>query len=278
MTFDIRRYLMIGLGSMISGIGINAFLVPHHMLSGGISGVAMIFYFLFNWPLGMMIAIGNIPLFYAAYRLLDRAYLYCSIYGLLIFSLSIDSTRFLANINLVDDIMLAAIFGGVISGIGSGLIFRNNGSSGGTDIIAIIVKKYFAVNIGIVVFGINLCIMLVAAFLFGTKPAMYTLISMYVSSSVMDKVIEGFNRKKTVMIISEQSGAIAQSVLSEVGRGATFLTGEGAYTHQNKKVLFIVVTLTQIARIKVIVEKVDPQAFMIVQDAAEVAGKGFSRR
>lgn len=278
MTFDIRRFLMIGLGSMISGIGINAFLVPHHMLSGGISGLAMIFYFLFNWPLGMMIAIGNLPLFYAAYRLLDREYLYCSLYGLLVFSLSVDGTRFLANINLADDIMLAAIFGGVISGIGAGLIFRNNGSSGGTDIIAIIAKKYFSLNIGIVVFSINFCIMLIAAFLFGAKPAMYTLISMYVGSSVTDKVIEGFNRKKTVMIISEHSGVIAQSVLSEVGRGATFLNGEGAYTRQDKKVLFIVVTLTQIARIKVIVEKIDPHAFMIVQDAAEVAGKGFSRR
>lgn len=272
------RYAMVGLGSMISGAAINAFLVPHHMLSGGISGIAMIFYFLFNWPLGVMIAIGNIPLFYAAYKLLDREYLIGALFGLAIFSVSIDATRFLTEINLVDDIILAAVYGGVISGIGSGIIFRVGGSAGGTDIIAFIVKKYYSYNMGLVIFSINLVIMAVAAFLFGVKPAMYTLITMFIGSSVTDKVIEGFNRKKTIMIISDLSDEIATGILSEVGRGVTILKGEGAYTRSDKRVIFVVVTLTQIARIKFIVEKVDPHAFMIVQDAAEVMGRGFTGR
>ena len=270
------RYFFVGLGSIICGAGINAFLVPHHMLSGGISGIAMIFYFLFDWSLGMMIAIGNVPLFYAAYRLLDREYVIGALFGMAIFSASVDATSFLSQLNLVDDILLAAIFGGVIAGLGSGIIFRVGGSSGGTDIVAAIVKKYYSLNIGVVVFSINLVIMSVAAFLFGLKPAMYTLISMYIGSSVTDKVIEGFNRKKTIFIISDLSEAIAAAILKEVGRGVTFIKGEGAYTHQDKKVIFVVVTLIQISRIKFIVQKVDPQAFMIVQDAAEVAGRGFT--
>lgn len=278
MQQRVWRYAMVGLGSMISGAAINAFLVPHHMLSGGISGIAMIFYFLFNWPLGIMIAIGNIPLFYAAYKLLDREYVVGALFGLAIFSVSIDATRFLTEINLVDDIILAAVYGGVISGIGSGIIFRVGGSAGGTDIIAFIVKKYYSYNMGFVIFSINLVIMAIAAFLFGVKPAMYTLITMFIGSSVTDKVIEGFNRKKTIMIISDLSDEIATGILSEVGRGVTILKGEGAYTRSDKRVIFVVVTLTQIARIKFIVEKVDPRAFMIVQDAAEVMGKGFSGR
>lgn len=272
------RYAFVGLGSFIGGSAINAFLVPHHMLSGGVSGIAMIFYFLFDWPLGLMIAVGNIPLFYAAYKLLDREYVLCALYGMVIFSLSIDATRFLTKMNLVDDIILASVYGGVISGLGSGIIFRVGGSAGGTDIIATLVKKYYSYNIGVVVFSINLVIMTIAAFLFGLKPAMYTLITMFIGASVTDKVIEGFNRKKTVLIISDVSEEIAAAILKEVGRGVTFLKGEGAYTRQDKKVVFVVVTLTQIARIKFIVEKVDPQAFMIVQDAAEVLGRGFSAR
>lgn len=270
------RYSMVAAGSLISGIAINTFLIPHHLFSGGVSGVAMILYFLFEWPIGPQIIALNIPIFYAAYRLLDRDYVICGVFGMLIFSFATDATRFLSTINLVDDTLLAAIYGGVISGIGSGMIFRAGGSAGGTDTVATIAKKYYSLNVGLVGFSINVFLMLVAAILFGVKPAMYTLLSFFVGSRVTDAVIEGLNRKKTVMIISEMNEAIAEAIMDEVGRGATFLEGTGAFTGQEKKVLFVVVTLTQIAKIKFIIEKMDPHAFMIVQDAAEVLGHGFS--
>ncbi len=270
------RYSMVAVGSLISGMAINTFLIPHHLFSGGVSGVAMILYFLFEWPIGVQIILLNIPIFYAAYRLLDKEYVLCGLFGMLIFSIATDTTRFLSTVNLIDDTLLAAIYGGVITGIGSGLIFRAGGSSGGTDTIAAIIKKYYSLNVGLVGFSINVFLMLVAAVLFGVKPAMYTLLSFFVGSQVTDSVIEGLNRKKTVLIISEKNQEIAEAILDEVGRGATFLEGTGAYTGQDKKVLFVVVTLTQIAKIKFIIEKTDPHAFMIVQDAAEVLGHGFS--
>lgn len=270
------QYLWVGLGSMITGIGINTFLIPHHLLSGGASGLALIFYFIFGWPPGLMTVVINIPIFILAYRLLDRAYVVGAIYGLVVFSTAIDATRFLSTLNLVDDTLLAAICGGVVSGIGIGIVFRHNGSSGGTDIIAAIMKKYYSFNMGLVGFSINVIIMSVAAFLFGFKPAIYTLLSMYVSARLTDNVIEGFNRRKTIIIISDQSQKLADLILKEIHRGVTFLEGEGAFTHQDKKVLFVVVTLTQIGKIKLIATQVDPQAFIIVQDAAEVSGKGFS--
>ena len=271
-----RRYAFVALGSLISGVAINAFLVPHHLFSGGVSGVAMIFYFLFNWPIGVQVAILNIPIFYAAYRFMDLDYVLCGFFGMLIFSSAIDLTRFFADLQIVDDTLLAAIYGGVISGIGSGLIFRASGSAGGTDTIATIIKKYYAFNVGFISFAINVVLMMVAAILFGVKPAMFTLLSFFVGSRVTDAVIEGFNRKKTVMIISENNDEIAEAIMDEVGRGATFLQGFGAFTGQEKKIIFVVVTLTQIAKIKFIVEKIDPHAFMIVQEAAEVLGKGFT--
>ncbi len=272
------RYSMVAIGSLISGVAINTFLIPHQLFSGGVSGVAMILYFLFQWPIGLQIIVLNIPIFYAAYRFLDRDYVICGLFGMLVFSLATDATRFLTQANLVDDTLLAAIYGGVISGIGSGLIFRVNGSAGGTDTVATIIKKYYSLNVGLVGFSINVFLMIVAAALFGVKPAMYTLLSFFVGGRVTDAVIQGLNHKKTIMIISELHAEIAEAVLDEVGRGATFLEGSGAYTGQKKNVLFVVVTLTQIARIKLIVEKMDPHAFMIVQDAAEVLGHGFSRR
>lgn len=273
---QIGRYLMVAAGSLIAGVAINAFLIPHQLFSGGVSGVAMILYFLFGWPIGLQIIVLNIPIFYAAYRLLDRDYVICGLFGMFVFSLATDATRFLSTYQVVDDTLLAAIYGGVITGIGGGLIFRVSGSSGGTDTIATIIKKYYSLNVGLVGFSINLFLMIVAALLFGVKPAMYTLLSFFVSSRVTDAVIEGLNRKKTILIISDQHEKIAEAILDEVGRGATFLDGSGAYTGQNKKVLFVVVTLTQIAKIKFIIEKTDPHAFMIVQDAAEVLGHGFT--
>lgn len=273
---QIIRYLVIALGSLICGVSINAFLVPHHMLSGGLAGIAMIFHFLFDWPIGLQVAVLNLPVMYAAYRLMDKAYFASAMYGMLIFSVAIDATRGLAELNVVDDILLAAIYGGVISGIGSGLVFRVNASSGGTDTIAALLKKYYAFNISYVGFSINCVLMTIAAFLFGFKPAMYTLLSMYVGANIIDRVIQGFNTKKTVTIISENADQIADAIMSEVGRGVTYLRGEGAFTHNEKKVLFVVVTLIQMAKIKPIVTAIDPCAFMIVQDAVEVLGHGFT--
>lgn len=168
------------------------------------------------------------------------------------------------------------MYGGILSGISAGLIFRVNGSSGGLDIIAAIMKRYYGYSMGSVSFAINCVIMVIAGILFGPKSAMYTLFAMYTTSVLTDKVVEGFNRRKTIMIISDKHEEIATAVLSLLGRGVTILKGEGAFTRQEKKVLYIVVSFTQIAKIKLLVEDIDPSSFMIVQDAAEVSGKGFT--
>jgi len=270
------KYAVVAFGALLSSISINLFLLPHHMLSGGISGIAIILHFIFNAPIGVLIIILNIPIFYAAYRFLDRESVIVGLYGLLIFAGGIDATRFLSSYLVTDDILLASIFGGALGGVGGGLIFRVNGNAGGADIIAAIVKKYYSLDIGSVMFGINLLLMIISAFLFGFAPAMYTLISMYVGSAVIDRITEGFNRKKTIMIISDHCEEIADAILNEIGRGVTFLQGEGAFTHDEKKLIFVVVTLIQIDKIKVFIQTIDPKAFIIIQDATEVSGRGFT--
>lgn len=276
MKEKLIKYFFVSLGCIVSSCSINLFLVPNHFLSGGVSGLAIIFYYLLRLPIGVQIFAMNIPLFIAAYRNLGKEYTAITIYGTIWFSVAVDATRFMSNWHVLDDPMLAAIMGGVMSGIGSGLIFRVDGSSGGLDIIAAIIKKKYSFNVGFVGFAVNCVIMLVAAGLFGLKLAILTLISMFVSANVTDKVVEGFNRKKTIYIVSYKSEQIVKSILQEVGRGVTILHGEGAFTRQKKEVIFVVVSLTQIAKIKSLVNEVDPYAFMIMHDAAEVLGRGFT--
>lgn len=276
MKSKIFRYSLILIGCLISSASINLFLVPHQLLSGGVSGIAIIFYYLFALPIGVQMLVMNIPLLIAAYKTLGKIYAVDVVFGTVLFSICIDAMRFLSNYNVVDDPMLAAIYGGVFNGIGYGIIFRANGSSGGLDIVAAIVKKYYSLNMGSVIFAFNCLIMALAAVLFGVKLAMFTLISMYVSSGLTDKVAAGFNNKKTIIVISNQAAAIAEGIISEIGRGVTFLKGEGAFTHQRKDIIFVVANLTQFGKIKLIANAIDPMAFMIVQDANEVMGRGFT--
>lgn len=270
------RALGIVLGCLISSSSINLFLIPNHLLSGGLAGIGIIIYFMTGLPVGAQILVYNMPLFFAAYRTLGREYIVDVIFGTVVFSIGLDATHFFNAYAPVDDPMLGAIFGGVFNGIGYGIIFRMNGSSGGLDIVAAIIKKYYSFNMGGVIFGINCIIMAASAAMFGVAPAMYTLISMFMSATLTDKVVAGFNHKKVVILISESTRIIAEGILSEVGRGVTFLDGEGAFLHQKKQVLFVVASLTQIARIKDIANAVDPDTLMIVMDSNEVMGRGFT--
>ena len=271
----LMRYLGIALGCLIASCSINTFLVPAHLLTGGATGIAIIVYYLSNLPIGLQTFLYNIPLLVAAWRLLGRGYTVDVVIGTGIFSVMLDLTRFLNAYAPVHDVMLSAIFGGVFNGIGYGIVFRLNGSTGGFDIIGAIIKKYYSMNMGGVIFGFNCLLMGVAAFFFGMAPAMFTLICMYMNAAVTDKVIAGFNSREAVLIVSDHAQHIAEGIM-EVGRGVTFLHGQGAFTRKERNVVFVVVKLTQVSKIKLIVHAIDPHAFMIIVPANEVMGRGFS--
>ena len=275
LEHKLLRYLGIALGCFIASCSINLFLVPSHLLTGGATGIAIIFYYLAGLPIGLQTFLYNIPLLAAAWKTMGKVYTVDIIIGTAIFSACLDATKFLNAYASINDAMLAAIFGGVFNGIGYGIVFRMNGSTGGFDIIGAIVKKYYSLNMGGVIFGFNCLIMLVAAFLFGMAPAMLTLICMFVNAMVTDKVIAGFNSRKTVLIVSDKAENIAEGIM-EVGRGVTFLHGQGAFTRRERNVVFVVVTLTQVAKIKLIANAIDSNAFMIIMSANEVMGRGFS--
>lgn len=273
---QIMRYFMVALGALICSAAVNLFYVPNQMLSGGVSGVAMIFYFTLGLPMSLVSISINIPLFYFAYKLMDRSFIFVSLFGMLIFAFTLDAFRFLADLNVTNDLLIAALCGGLGNGIGAGLMYRVNGGSGGTDIISAILNKFYGISYGTVSSVINSVLMLISVFLFGIQPAVYTFIGIYIAARTTDKVTAGFDDRKSILIISHEYEKIASNIFQEVGRGVTYLLGEGAYTGQSRKLLFVVISLTQIAKIKGIVNKHDPEAFMIVQEATDVMGKGFT--
>ncbi|MBR0061045.1 MAG: YitT family protein [Selenomonadaceae bacterium] len=275
--FNPLKYLGIMAGCFIAAASINIFVVPSSLLTGGVTGIAIIFYFLTGLPIGLQTLAYNVPLLIASYKLLGKKYTLDVVIGTVLFSFALDATKFLNGILTVDEMMLASIYGGIFNGIGYGIVFRMNGSTGGFDILGAIFKKYYSMEIGSVIFGFNCLIVVVAGALFNVNSAMFTLICMYVTSQMTNKVIDGFNQRKAILIISDKAKDIADGIIADIGRGVTFLNGEGAYTGDPKKIVMVVVSMTQIAKIKIVVNTVDSNAFMLILAASEVQGRGFTR-
>ena len=271
------KYLGIMAGCLIAASSINLFVVPSSLLTGGVTGIAIIFYFLTGLPIGMQTLAYNVPLLIASYKLLGKKYTIDVVIGTLMFSFALDATKFLSGMLTVDDMMLASIYGGIFNGIGYGIVFRMNGSTGGFDILGAIFKKYYSMEIGSVIFGFNCLIVVIAGALFSVQSAMFTLICMYVTSQMTNKVIDGFNQRKAILIVSDKAKDIAEGIIADIGRGVTFLNGEGAYTGDPKKIVMVVVSMTQIAKIKIVVNTLDKNAFMLILAASEVQGRGFTR-
>lgn len=270
-----KKLLFIILGNLFCSIAFNVFFIPNRLLSGGVGGIGIIIQYLTGLPTGISVFFLNIPIFLIGSRMVDREFTLYAFISMLFYSSILTITKELGKYFIVDDIILASVFGGIFNGIGMGLMFRNRVSQGGFDIIAAILKKKYNINIGNGLLMANTVIVSLSSLLFGYKSAMYTLIAMYIGYTVLDKVQVGLNVKKNVIIVSEKSELVAEAILTRLNRGVTFLEGIGAYTHENKKVIYCIVTSRETAKLKEIIEEIDPTAFFTVNDVVEVKGKGF---
>ena len=270
----VKRIIYIIIGSFIYAYPINALLKQHNLLSGGLTGIAMIFNYLFRIPTGLTLILLNIPLFIIGYRYVSRRFTYLSILGITAASVFLIITN--GWVIPVEDPLVAAIFGGLLSGAGSGIVIKNRGSLGGTDIVSVIMYKYLSLNIGGTAMAINAIILTLSAFLFNVEMAMLTLVGIFVGNKAVDVIQEGFNHRKTIIIVSDHHKELTQELLLRVKRGITLLEGEGAYTGRQKRLIYMVVRTMELAKIKDIVRKVDPDAFLSIIDTREVEGKGFN--
>ncbi|MBA5850988.1 YitT family protein [Clostridium sp. cel8] len=272
---NLIKLIMVIAGSIIYGIGVNIFIIPHRFLSGGVAGVAIISQYLTSIPSGYFIIAINIPIFIMGFKFVDKSFGIYSFIGMMAMSSSLILTRGLSNMYYIQDPLISALCSGILTGIGAGIIFKCRASQGGTDIIAVLLKKKYGVSIGRINFAINAVIVSIGMIIGSLEIAMYTLISMYMYSVVVDKAIEGFDKEKILFIVTGDSDAVEDIIAHKLGRGVTYLYGEGAYTGQQKKVIYSIMNSRQAAEAKEFISDIDSHAVMSIMDASEVRGKGF---
>lgn len=265
--------IAIAIGAILAAFGIQGFIVPSGLGGGGVGGIALLLFYTLKLPIGLMTFILNIPLFVLGWREVNRKYVFKTIWGLAIFSLFLDLFKGVQTI-AIDDVFLGALYGGVISGIASSLIFHFGGSLGGTDIVSKVIQRKYDIPMGTSSLAINGVIIMISWAILGSKAALYTLVMLFVYGKVLDLIQSGVPTK-SITIISDRSEELVKRIMVDLGRGATFLHGRGAYSCEPKDVIICVVSLPEIGRLKQAVREVDSQAFMIVQNAGEVFGRGF---
>jgi uncharacterized membrane-anchored protein YitT (DUF2179 family) len=261
---------LIALGSALCAVALNGILIPRQFLSGGFTGLSLIIHYLVPaFPLGAIYFLLNIPNFAFGWKYVGRRFFLYSIAGMLIFSAAIQTVH----ISLpVYDYLLSALLAGVIVGTGSGLILKSLGSAGGTDILSVALLKLFSIRLGSTILAFNGIILLAAAALFTLEMALYTLIYLYISSYMVNLVVTGLSQRKAVYIISPRWKEISQDIMEELQRGVTILKGEGGFTGKDQHVLYTVITFRELSRLKALIHRLDPDAFVVVTETLEVMG------
>jgi uncharacterized membrane-anchored protein YitT (DUF2179 family) len=272
----IKRAIFIFIGAALVAFSLEMLMVPNRVIDGGVVGISIMLSYLTKVSLGLYLFILNLPFFLFGYKQIGKTFVLSTVFGVGV--MSIGTVLFAHHKPVTNDPLLAAIFGGIILGIGVGLVLRYGGSLDGTEILAIWITRRIPFSIGQIVMFFNLFILGSAGFVFGSwDRAMYSLIAYFIAFKTIDTTIEGFDETKSVWIISDQDKEIADALLHRLGRGVTLLNGEGAYTGDKKRVIFCIVTRLEEAKLKTIVQEIDPDAFLAIGNIHDVHGKQFAK-
>lgn len=261
---------LLSTGSIVCAVAVNGILVPQHFLSAGFTGISLIIHYLVpTVSVGVIYFLINIPLFLAGWSMVGRRFFFYSIVGMALYSLAL--TLIKVDIS-IDNKILSALLAGIINGTGSGLILRSYGSSGGTDILAVILHKIMSLRLGSTALALNCVILVAASILISLEGALYTLVFLYVSIYFMDLVIVGFSKRKAVMIISDHWEKISQEILKKDRRGVTIIEGSGGYRGEGKQIIYSIIALQDLPQLKKLISEIDPHAFVVIMDTLEVMG------
>ncbi|MFJ7185911.1 YitT family protein [Lysinibacillus xylanilyticus] len=272
---SIMEYVYVVVGAAIIAIGFNVFLLPNQVASGGVSGISTILHGLFGWNPGFVQYAFNIPLFIAGVLLLGKKFGIKSFIGTVTLPLIVLLTNSWEP--WTDNPLLGALFGGIVVGLGIGLVFKGNASTGGTDLLAQIITKYTGISLGTSVLLIDGIIAISAAIVFDLEKGLYALIGLYVTTKTIDIIQLGFSQSKMIYIITMKQDEVRDAIYAEIERGVTKLPAIGGYTGEARPVLMVVVYQTEFTKLKQLIKSVDPSAFVIVSNAYEVLGEGFKR-
>ena len=283
-----KEYSFITIGAFIFAVGFMFFISPYKIVPGGIYGVAIIVHYLTKglfsfWPDGIPIGLFglvlNVPLVLAGIKILGPRFGFKTIIGIVLSSVFMDMISYLrvdGDAPLVQDVLLSCVFGGVLSGFGLGLIFKSRATTGGSDIIAMIIAKYSGMQLGQLIIYVDSAIVLfgLAAFHDWQIP-LYSLVVIYITGKAIDIIMEGASYNRAMFIISEKHEEIKQKLLVDLERGGTYLDGNGMYTSNRKNVIFTVVSRREVAILEQFISQIDPDAFITIMDAKEILGEGF---
>jgi uncharacterized membrane-anchored protein YitT (DUF2179 family) len=276
---NLRDYILILAGTLVQAVGLRLFMVPAQLASGGISGISQLINHFTGWPIGLMVFIGNIPLFLLGWRMLGGPrFALRTLVAVLAYSIFTEAVLwlpFFPKTGITTDLVLNSLFGAVVSGIGYGLVYRAQGTSGGSDILARILNRWRGIPMTQSYLMTDTLVILAAGFVFGWQKALYALIVLYVSGLVVDSTLEGSGTVRTALIITGKCQQVADRILADMERGVTILNGTGAYTGEARPVLYCVVTRSEVQQLKTIVHETDPLAFMVIGAAHEALGEGF---
>lgn len=272
----IKKYLVLIIGSLIYSAGLEIFLVPNNIIDGGIVGISIMASYLTGIPFGVYMLILNLPFLYLGYKQIGKTFAISTIISII--ALSIFSEFLEPMPQITQDYFLAAIFGGIIAGAGVGLVIRQGGSLDGTEITAIILDRKTSFSVGEVVMFFNLFILGAAGFVFGWDKAMYSLVAYFIISKMIDVVLKGLDESYAVMIVSDEYEEIADALMHRLGRGVTYLHGKGAYTGDDKQVLYCVVTRLEVVKLKEIALEKDETAFVTINPVHDIVGGRFKKK
>jgi uncharacterized membrane-anchored protein YitT (DUF2179 family) len=258
-------------GSVLCALAINGILIPHEFVSGGFTGLALVIYYLLPAvPVAWIYFFLNVPLFALGWKYVGRRFFIYSIAGMIIFSCALKWVN--ASIPVQDQI-LSALLAGIISGAGAGIILRSVGSAGGLDILSVILLQSCSVRLGTTSLAFNSLVLVTAAVLLSLERALYTLVYVYVNSYMLNLVVTGLSQRKAVFIVSTRWQEISQEIFEKLDRGLTVIKGKGGYSGQEEQILYTVITFRELPRLKEIIRRLDPNAFVVVTETLEVMGQ-----
>ena len=268
-TRNLVSYILLTIGAIISALALECFLIPNTILDGGITGISIILFKLFAIPVSLLVLVLNIPFVFVGYKNLGKHFLYRTIYSMIIFSLFLS---YFENVTpFVDDILLATVFGGALYGIGVGMVIHFGGCVDGTESVAIVISKKTSFSVGQIVLFFNLIIYTVAGSIFGVDRALYSLLTYFITSKVVDFVSTGLQQAKAAMIITDKSTKLSKEIYDKLGRTTTAIRGKGLISGE-KEVLYCVLTRIEVFELKRIVEEMDESAFVTITDVSDIIG------
>lgn len=283
-----KDYSFIILGALILAVGFVYFISPHKIVPGGVYGIAIVVHHLTKgifsfWPNGIPIGLFglvlNIPLTYIGIKILGPKFGIKTIMGFVLSSVFMDGITYLrpdGNLPLVDDVLLSCVFGGVLIGVGLGLIFKSRATSGGSDIVAMIIAKYTNVPLGQLLIYVDSIIVLLGLAAFQDwKIPLYSWLVIYITGKAIDITLEGSNYHKALFIISKKHEQIKEKILYDLERGGTYFAGKGMFTNEEKQIIYTVVSRREVAILEQYIHSIDPDAFITIMDTREILGEGF---